>query len=144
MNREQKMYRGAYWLASLIIALVMLSGYQKAFHPAEFSVAVYRFQLLPGGLVNLAALYLPWLEIMSALFLLFVPRYRVAALWIILFLLLIFTAAIGINLWRGTSFGCGCFGRGAADHPMSWLNIARNVGLMLLTELALLSRRKIV
>ena len=142
MTREQKTYRFAGWIASFIIAAVLLSGYHKILHPADFAVSVYRFRLLPGVLVNLAALYLPWLELVCALCLLFIPRCRGAALWIILILLAGFTAAIGINLWRGSVFGCGCFGRGASDQPLSWLSLARNIALMALTGLALVAQRK--
>lgn len=134
-------YRAAYWLASFIIAGVLLSGYQKILYPNEFAVSVYRFHLLPGFLVNVTALYLPWLEMVCAACLLFIPRCRTAALWIVLVLLLGFTMAIGINLWRGSAFGCGCFGRGAADQPLSWLSLMRNAGLICLAILALLSRK---
>lgn len=142
MNRDQKIYRLAYWIASCIIAGVLLSGYRKILHPADFAVAVYRFHLLPGFLVNMTAIYLPWLEMVCAVCLLFIPRYRIAALWVVLCLLLVFTGTIAINLWRGSVFGCGCFGRGASDQPMSWLNIVRNIGLMLLAALALVGRKK--
>lgn len=111
--------------------------------PSDFAVSVYRFHLLPGFLVNLATLYLPWLELVCAACLLFIPRYRGAALWIALILLAGFTAAIGINLWRGSVFGCGCFGRGTADQPMNWLSLLRNVGLICLVALALLSRKRV-
>jgi putative oxidoreductase len=142
MTREHKIYQLAYWIASFVVAAVLLSGYQKIFFPADFAVSVYRFHLLPGFLVNLAALYLPWLELVCAVCLLFIPRYRSAALWIVLILLAGFTAAIGINLWRGSVFGCGCFGRGAADEPMNWLSLLRNTGLISLVVLALVARRK--
>jgi len=143
VTRDHKIYQLAYWIASFVVAAILLSGYQKIFFPADFAVSVYRFHLLPGFLVNLTALYLPWLELVCSVCLLFIPRYRGAALWIVLILLAGFTAAIGINLWRGSAFGCGCFGRGAADQPLSWLSLLRNAGLICLVVLALLSRKKV-
>ncbi len=137
MNREWRTCRLAYWIATLVVAGVVASGYQKIVHPDDFAVSVYRFHLLPGMLVNLAAIYLPWLEMVCVLSLLFVPRFRVAALWIVLLLLSIFTVGIAINLFRGTAFGCGCFGQGAKDDPLSWVHVARNLGLIALTVLAL-------
>ncbi len=142
MTRDHKIYQLAYGIALFIIAAVLLSGYQKTLFPDDFAVSVYRFHLLPGFLVNFAALYLPWLELVCAVCLLFIPRYRGAALWIVLILLAGFTAAIGINLWRGSVYGCGCFGRGAADQPLSWLSVARNTGLILLVTLALVARKR--
>lgn len=142
MTHDHKIYQRTCRVASYVVAAVLLSGYQKLLFPADFAVSVYRFHLLPGFLVNIAALYLPWLELVCAGCLLFIPRYRSAALWIVLLLLAGFTAAIGINLWRGSAFGCGCFGRGAADEPLSWLSLLRNAGLICLVVLALLARNK--
>ncbi len=142
MNRDQKLYAYAYWIAATIIALVLLSGLQKILYPGDFAVSVYRFHLMPGFLVNLTALYIPWLEIVCAVCILFVPRWRIPALCIVLWLVVAFTVAIGLNLWRGSVFGCGCFGRGSLDKPMSWLNIAHNICLMLLIGLAFVSRKR--
>lgn len=142
MTRDQKTYRFAHWLASFIIAGVLLSGYHKLIYPDEFAVSVYRFHILPGFLVNPVALYFPWLELTCAVCLLANPRYRLAALWIVLVLLVLFTAAIGFNLWQGSTFGCGCFGRAVLDRPMSGLSILRNVGLILLVTLALVAGKR--
>lgn len=141
MTRDQKTYRLAYWLASVLIALTLLSGYYKILYPADFALAVYRFHLLPDGLVNLVSLYFPWLEIICATCLLFIPRYRTAALWIVLILLVLFTGGIAINLWRGAAISCGCFS-GSVDQPITWMSVARNMGLVLLAILALIAKRK--
>jgi hypothetical protein len=142
VTRDHKIYQLSCRTASFAVAVVLLAGYQKILFPADFAVSVYRFHLLPGVLINLTALYLPWLELVCAVCLLFIPRYRVSALWIVLILLAGFTAAIGINLWRGSEFGCGCFGRGAADQPMTRLSLLRNAGLICLVALALLSQKR--
>lgn len=141
MTRDQKIYRLAYWLSSALIALTLLSGFYKLLYPADFALAVYRFQLLPDFLVNLTALYIPWLEVSCAACLLFIPRYRAAALLIVLALLVLFTGSITINLWRGAVISCGCFS-GSLDQPMTWLSVARNIGLILLATLALVAKRR--
>ena len=142
MTRDGKIYRLAYWMACGVLAMVLLSGYYKILYPDEFAVSVYRFHLLPGVLINLTAIYLPWLEVVCAVCLLAVPRLRPAALWIVLGMLVVFTLAIGISLWRGSTFGCGCFGRGANDDPLSWMHIVRNIGLILLALLALAAKKR--
>ena len=144
MTRDQKIYRLAYWFASFIIAATLLSGYHKILHPTDFVLTVYRYHLLPDVLVNPVALFIPWLELVTALALLFVPRLRVAALGVAMGLLLLFTAGIAINLLRGNLVGCGCFSNSPTAAPMSWLSVARNTGLFLLTVLALLARRRAV
>jgi len=142
MTHDQKTYCLAYWLASFIIAAVLFSGCHKILHPSEFALAVYRFHLLPGFMVNVASLYFQWLEVACAVCLLFIPRYRVAALWIVLALLVLFTGGIVINLLNGSSFGCGCFSVSPLARPMNWLNVARNAALMVLIGLALMTRRR--
>ena len=142
MTADQKIYRLAYGLACFIIAAAFFAGLRKVFYPAEFALAVYRFHLLPGVTVNIAAIYISWLEIVCAASLIFFPKYRPAALWIVLALLICFTAAITINLLRGNGFGCGCFSSSPLARPMSWLSVARNLALMALTGLALISRKR--
>lgn len=142
MTRDQKIYRFAYLLASWIIGLILLSGYHKILHPADFALAVYRYHLFPDFMVNFAALYFPWLETVCGLCLLLVPRFRRAALWIALVLLMGFTGGIIINLLRGTSFGCGCFSTSPLAQPMTWLSVARNAGLIFLASMALIAQRR--
>lgn len=143
MTRDQKIYRLAYWTACVIIAVVLLAAVHKVVNPAEFALAVYRFHLLPGFLVNIVSLYLQWLELVCAVGLLFVPKYRSAILWIVLMLLALFTGGVVINLLRGSVFSCGCFSVSPLAYPMSWLSVARNAALLGLTGLALYSSRKI-
>ena len=140
--KERTLFWVTEWLASFIIAGVLLWGFDKVLYPADFARAVYRYHLLPDAMVNLVALYLTWLEIVCGICLLAVPRFRGAALWIALILLLGFTTGIGINLVRGTTFGCGCFSASPDAQPMNWLSVARNAGLILLVVLALVARRK--
>lgn len=140
--REQKIYRWAGGIAMLVIVAVLLSGWQKVLHPAEFALAVYRYRLLPDVLVNLVALFIPWLEMVCAICLLFIPKYRRPALWLVLMLLLAFTAGVGIALVRGASIGCGCFSLSPMARPMTWFHVARNAGLVLLTVCPLVAERR--
>ncbi len=142
MTRDQKIYRLAYWIASFIIAAVFLSGYHKIIYPTDFALTVYRFHLLPDLLVNIASLYIAWLEVGCAVCLFLIPKYRVAALWIALILLAFFTGGIIINLLRGTAFSCGCFSNSPVAKPMDWLSVARNIALILLVGLALVGRKR--
>lgn len=142
MTRDQKTYRLAYWLACCIVGAVFLSGFHKILYPADFALAVYRFHLLPGFMVNIVSLYVQWLEVACALCLLLVPKYRVAALWIALVLLVVFTGGIAINLIRGSTFGCGCFSSSPLAKPMGWFSIARNGAVILLVLLAMLGKKR--
>jgi uncharacterized membrane protein YphA (DoxX/SURF4 family) len=142
MTGDQKLYRFAYWFACFIVAATFLSGCHKILYPADFALSVYRFHLLPDVLVNAFALYFQWLEVVCGICLLCVPKFRVAALWIALVLLLVFSGAIGINLIRGTSFSCGCFSNAPDALPMNGMSLVRNSALLLLVLLALFGKWK--
>ncbi len=141
MNRQRTIYHITFWMAALILSATFFMGISKISNPADFAETVYRFRLLPEVFVNLVAIYLPWVEVVSAACLLFVPRLRTAALWILLLLLIGFTIGIGINRARGADFGCGCFGRND-DAPLSILHVLRNSGLIALTIIAMICNRQ--
>lgn len=79
-------------------------------NPSAFASAVYQMNLLPVVLVNPVAIYLPWIEFVSACTLVIVPPARRGALALIGFLLATFTVALMVNFLRGTAMSCGCFG----------------------------------
>ena len=115
-----------------ILAVVFgWSGLHKVIDPSGFSLSVFRVHLLPYAAVNAASLWIAWLELACAFILLFIPRFRVAALWIILALLLVFSLGLGLNLIRGSHMACGCFSSSPMAHPISWLALLKNIGLMI-------------
>ena len=130
------MRRGITWLCRIILAAVFLAAcLPKIAHPHEFALAVYRYQMLPYSLVNLMAILLPWLELIAAIALL-VPRLSDGASVIIGTLLLVFTTAIAINLFRGINMACGCFSVDSDAETIGWWNVARNLALLGVTWLA--------
>ena len=89
----------------------LLTGISKLLDPASFSLAVERYQLTGPALSWVAALWLPWLECLSAVCL-WIRSSRQAALVSILGMLLVFQFAIGSALARGLDISCGCLGAG--------------------------------
>lgn len=126
------------WLLCLVLCgLFLAAAVHKIAYPEEFAKAVFRYQMLPDGLINLAALYLPWLELICALTLLLYPRFRAAALVIILLLLIVFTGAQIANLIRGIDGTCGCLTTSETGKPISWMSIALNGGFIVANSVAL-------
>lgn len=117
--------------------LFLFSGLGKIISPDEFALALFRYHMLPAFLVNIFAIWMGWLELTAALAVLVWPRSWRAGLLAILFMLLIFSAAIGLNLARGLDIACGCFNTSRAAAPMGWWSLLRNLGLILLTVIAL-------
>ncbi len=80
----------------------------KIIDPAEFAKIIYGYGLFPHFAINMIAIILPFVELVTGLFLLF-GIYPKAAATIIGVLLVTFILAVTINLLRGYEFDCGCF-----------------------------------
>ena len=100
----------------------IFAGFVKIIDPMAFAFQVDHYQLLPWTASALLALYLPWLEIVSGLALLWQPWARAAA-WIILALLVVFVLALAAAWFRGLDISCGCFGNdgGSGAIPLTIL-----------------------
>ncbi len=118
-------------ITALICRLVLgilffYAGVEKIISPREFAFAIYNYQLLPDGAINLPAVVLPWLEVFLAAALVFGIYVRGASLASAL-LFLIFAAALSINLVRGLDISCGCFG--GASGNINWFYLVRDMSL---------------
>jgi len=99
----------------------------KILHPAPFSRILHNYQILPSSLVNLAAIILPWTELLLGLFLL-------AGWWLYGTVLLsgalftVFLGALAFNAARGLDIHCGCFSTSLdAGGGIAW-NLVRDLG----------------
>ncbi len=93
------------WAVGLIFVYASMD---KLLHPSAFAVAIYNYKILPGSLINLVAITLPWVELVCGILLIIGLSSRAAAL-ILSILLLIFFSALSISLYRGIDISCGCF-----------------------------------
>ncbi len=99
----------------------------------DFVVAIQQYHLLPSpDLAVLLAIYLPWVEIFSALGL-FLRRVRMGAALTITGLTTIFIAALASAWARGLRIECGCFGHDevSTDFPALLLRDACILGAAL-------------
>lgn len=85
------------------------AGVVKIQNPEAFIKIVTAYDLLPEGLVVLWGIFLPWIELVTGLFLVSGLWYKSAVLSSS-GLFLLFAAAISINILRGADIACGCFG----------------------------------
>lgn len=131
--------------AAAVGAVFILAALPKLQDPATFALAVYRYHLFPAALVNLAALVVPWTELLAGAALVAGRgTLRRAAALVAAAMLLVFTIAIAISLLRGLDIACGCFSLSPAAAAAGWKNLARN-GLLFaaaLVPLAAPSRRE--
>ena len=85
------------------------AGIVKIRNPEAFIKIVKTYDLLPEGLVILWGIFLPWIELVTGLFLFFGLWHKSAVLSSS-GLFLIFAVAVSINILRGADIACGCFG----------------------------------
>jgi len=124
----------------LIVGGVFIyAGYVKIIDPSGFAKNVFQYQLLPNNLlVNLSALFLPWLEVVCGAALILAPRLRRGASIWILGLLAVFTITVIISLARGLDISCGCMSTDPDASKIGWKKVAENTGLIVLTLIAFL------
>ena len=111
----------------LILAGVFIfASIDKILHPQAFAQAVFDYQVLPGSLINLVALILPWLELLVGGSLL-INRWMSGATSIVAILMSIFLGLIFFNLARGLDISCGCFSTNSDGNPMTKLTMFRDI-----------------
>lgn len=86
----------------------MYASYHKIVEPDQFAKIIYGYYLFPEFTINLIAIILPYLELLSGLALI-LGIYPRSALLILESMLFSFIVALSINFIRGHNFDCGCF-----------------------------------
>lgn len=121
----------------------IVAALPKIADPPSFAHMIYNYRLLPGPLVNPAALVMPWAELLMGLALV-CGIWRRSAAVLVGALLAVFIVAISFNLLRGNAIDCGCFdvrdaGKSVAErlHDMRMV-VLRDVGMLLLVAQGLL------
>jgi hypothetical protein len=107
-------------------AVMCYAAATKLGEPQVFAQDIANYRLLPPGAVGFVAASLPGIEALVGLALFVRPWARAAAL-ATLFLLVLFSTAVGSALLRGIDVECGCFG--GTGHPATWWTFARDLGL---------------
>ncbi|MFW6323837.1 MAG: MauE/DoxX family redox-associated membrane protein [Desulfovibrionales bacterium] len=126
--------RRIFFLLQIIFGVLFLwSGVVKALEPAAFSSTIATYGILPGSLINAAAIFLPWIEIAAGAAL-FTGRFAPGALLILNLLLVVFLGALSLNIFNGVNASCGCFSIDPAGASMREALI-RNIVLLCLGSL---------
>jgi Methylamine utilisation protein MauE len=118
-------------------AIFIAAALPKISDPPSFAHMIYNYRLLPGNLINISALAMPWVELLAGLALVLGVWVRPAR-WLIAAMLVTFIIAISINLLRDNAIDCGCFDVSAANLTHEerirdmWLVILRDVGMLLM------------
>lgn len=117
--------------------IFVFAAFEKIADPPAFAKAVYEYRLTPSGLINLVAVYLPWLEIVAGAALILGVGWR-GATALLGALLVFFVALLTINLLRDHAVDCGCFDVGGTkkthDEKLAdmKLTILRDIGMLVM------------
>ncbi|MBL1211920.1 MAG: DoxX family membrane protein [Ignavibacteriae bacterium] len=99
----------------IILSIVfIISGIEKIANPSEFAQSIENYRLLPIFSINIFAIFLPWLELIAGMLLLFGIKIRENSM-LITSLMMLFTTAVIIAIFRNLDIDCGCFGTLAAQ-----------------------------
>ena len=127
--------------ARLILGGVFVfASIDKILHPAAFAEAVYNYRILPDSLINLAAVVLPWLELVLG-GMLIIGVWMPGAILVSNTLLLTFIGVLIYNLARGLDIHCGCFSTEPSRDPLSIWTIARDAVFLVPAVYLLLANR---
>jgi hypothetical protein len=106
-------------LAVLAGAVFVYAGVLKVRDPLQFANDLSNYRIIPWPVGVRLAFYLPWLEILCGLALIF-HRVFAGALTITGTLMLTF---IGATIWakiQGIDVACGCFGTASSNLTLTW------------------------
>jgi len=117
------------WLLTIVRLIAggffVYASLDKIVHPEAFAKIVHNYRVLPGGVVNIFAVILPWLELFSGMALMLGTRVKGASA-ILSALLVVFIIAVTSAIMRGIKIDCGCFSTSGDS--------ARKVGMPLLIQ----------
>jgi uncharacterized membrane protein YphA (DoxX/SURF4 family) len=131
------------WIALrwLLGALMLWAAVSKLANQTEFLSSIYAYKTpLPPSWLQVAAVVLPWLELLCGL-LLIANMWSETALATLIGLLVIFVLGTGQAWARGLDISCGCFNLEVfgADRSSSLLKFIESAGFAFLRNLVLVS-----
>lgn len=117
----------------IILGLIFIyASWDKVLEPAAFAKAVANYQILPQDLVAPLAIFLPWLELTCGICLV-ANRCTGGSAIIVTVLIVIFSSAIGFNIYRGMDIACGCFTLDQSAPSDMWLDLLRDVIILVMS-----------
>lgn len=107
-----------FFVSLLLGCTFAYSSYHKILDPPDFAKIVYNYKLVPGELINLVAIYMPWFELVAGLAVITGIGRRGGALGLGL-ICAVFIVALSYNLYRGHPTICGCFSTFAENKALT-------------------------
>jgi len=110
----------------------ILAAWGKILDPYAFAVSIASYQMLPTELINIMAIFLPPLELVTGVLLILGVGTRMQVI-LINGMMVMFIVAISAALYRNLDMGsCGCFASEEAAEEMSMATVWRDVWWLLI------------
>lgn len=116
-------------LRVLLGCLFLYGGASKLSDLKSFAEAIENYQLLPLGVINFFALFVPWLEVLAGIAVITGILLRGGA-FLLTLLMLIFTAAIALSIANGVDITCGCALPFSDAARVGWKKLVENLVLL--------------
>ena len=130
-----KVFENKYFVVAARIvlgAVFMYASFDKMANPQVFADIINNYRLIPVQLVNPLAIFLPWLEFITGLFLI-TGKWVKSSLLLYSTFLVIFIIGLSQALIRGLDISCGCFSVNPSSTSEVWLRIVEDFILLFIS-----------
>lgn len=111
-------------------AMFVTVAMTKIPNPEKFANEIGNYNLLPNISLNMMALFLPWLELITGMLLIFGYKVKENS-FLILGMLVVFTLGVLSAMARGLDINCGCYSE-IAVKKVGWEKVLENTGLIIM------------
>jgi putative oxidoreductase len=122
-------------------ATFIVASVYKIRDPGAFAKSIWFYHMVPGDLINLMALIIPWVELLCGLALIMGLFYR-GAVVLVNIMMVTFIFALCTTIVKGIDIDCGCFKAGQTATRAAWEALVFDLVLILFTLQLLFSRSK--
>jgi putative oxidoreductase len=131
--RRIRINRNFIFIFRLIIGFVFIyASVYKIANPEEFAKNIANYRILPLFLINFVAIFLPWLELIMGLFIIF-GIFIKSTSYLLVICMSVFTFLVLITILRGIDINCGCFSSDINSTPIGWKKFFENILLLLIS-----------
>jgi uncharacterized membrane protein YphA (DoxX/SURF4 family) len=116
----------------------IIASIDKIADPAAFANSIGNYKLVSPSVALIVASFLPWIELLSGLALLF-GLFSRASSFLIFIMLVVFTGGVISAVLRGLDISCGCFTQDPSVGKVGWLKVGENLAMILGSLMLLLS-----
>jgi len=129
-------------LFRLVVGITFIwASVYKIIEPGDFAKSIWFYHLVPGNIINLSAIILPWLELLCGVCIILGIFYRGSIVWINV-MMVVFIIALTSAVMRGLDIDCGCFKAAKSSGGSTLNSLLLDLGLIILTIQLWLSRSK--